>query len=230
MTRPLIGITVSRSTPAWVYPLLALAIARAGGRPVRWSDAGHLDVDRVDGIVIGAGEGHDLRLTRGGFALRTKAQRSRDVLDTWALEVAFADAKPILALGFGVARLNAALGGGSRMAPAGMPSRTVARRRITALAGSRLARAVGTQTLSVPSFRTSDIETLGAGMHIAARDEEGGIQAIERSRAPFALGVQWRPELALFGSRQAGIFRALVREAGKAAEGRHVTGPAENPA
>jgi putative glutamine amidotransferase len=234
MTRPLIGITVSRSTSWWVYPLLAVAIARAGGRAVRWSHAGSLDVDSVDGIVIGAGEAPDLHLSGGGLAVRTTAQRSRDVLDRWALNVAFADAKPILALGFGVARLNAALGGRSHGAPNGThcasaPRRSFALRRIRALSGSRLARAFGTGVLTAPAFRSSDIETLGAGLHIAARDEDGVIQAIERSRTPFALGVQWRPELAVFSARQLGIFRALVEAAGQAARDRRMARAAAGP-
>jgi putative glutamine amidotransferase len=48
-------------------------------------------------------------------------------------------------------------------------------------------------------------------------DDEGLIEAIEREDHPFALGVQWHPELAEPGSPNERLFRALVGAAGIAA-------------
>jgi putative glutamine amidotransferase len=45
-------------------------------------------------------------------------------------------------------------------------------------------------------------------------DEEDLIEAIEREDHPFAVGVQWHPELAPPGSPHEGLFRALVEAAG----------------
>jgi putative glutamine amidotransferase len=41
-------------------------------------------------------------------------------------------------------------------------------------------------------------------------DDEGLIEAIERTDHPFAIGVQWHPELAAEGSPQDRLFRGLV--------------------
>ncbi|KZY48368.1 hypothetical protein A3731_28095 [Roseovarius sp. HI0049] len=40
------------------------------------------------------------------------------------------------------------------------------------------------------------------------------IQAVERVRDPFALGVQWHPEHLFYAKRQRRLFRALVAAAG----------------
>ena len=53
---------------------------------------------------------------------------------------------------------------------------------------------------------------------MAATDHEGLIEAIERDGAPFAIGVQWHPELDPEGSCQDRLFRGLVGAAGISAQ------------
>ena len=55
---------------------------------------------------------------------------------------------------------------------------------------------------------------------MSARDENGMIQAVERVRDPFAIGVQWHPEHLFYARRQRALFRALVVAARARAEER----------
>jgi putative glutamine amidotransferase len=52
---------------------------------------------------------------------------------------------------------------------------------------------------------------------VCARDREGLIEAIERADHPFAIGVQWHPELAPEGSPHDRLFQGLVGAAAIAA-------------
>lgn len=216
--RPLIGVTLSPSAAGWVYPLYALAIARAGGRAVKWASAAALDVDRVDGVVIGAGDGQGLGRTRKGLSLRSTPGSAPRVVDTWALEMAFADAKPILAVGFGAQRLNAALGGTSVARPTAQ-ARMFDTRDVRPLTNSLLADVLGAAPLRAHTLATAVIDQLGLGLHVAGRDEVGVIQAIERARAPLAIGVQWRPEHRPFDPRMGRLFEALIAAARGGANG-----------
>ena len=56
----------------------------------------------------------------------------------------------------------------------------------------------------------------GDGWTVTAVDDEGLIEGIERPDHPFAIGVQWHPELSLESEderRQLGLFRGLVEAA-----------------
>jgi len=88
---------------------------------------------------------------------------------------------------------------------------------VTLAAGSKLARIVGVEQLDVVSRHHQAAASVGPGWSICARDDEGLIEAIERADHPFALGVQWHPELAPEGSPHDRLFRGLVGAAGVAA-------------
>ena len=88
---------------------------------------------------------------------------------------------------------------------------------VTLSPASRLARVVGQTQLDVVSRHHQGIAAVGSGWTVAARDDEGLIEAIERADLPFALGVQWHPELAPEGTPHDRLFRALIGAAGVAA-------------
>ena len=68
----------------------------------------------------------------------------------------------------------------------------------------------GTAPMRVNALHSQAVDRLGQGLVIAARDDGGMIQAVERSTPPFALGVQWHPEYLIYARRQRALFRALV--------------------
>ena len=67
--------------------------------------------------------------------------------------------------------------------------------------------------MRVNALHSQAVDRLGADLQVAARDEGGMVQAIERINPPFALGVQWHPEYLIYARRQRALFRALVTAA-----------------
>jgi len=85
---------------------------------------------------------------------------------------------------------------------------------VSLAAESKLARLLGVEQTDVVSRHHQALERAPEGWSVAATDDEGLIEAIERDAAPFAIGVQWHPELAPEGSCQDRLFRGLVGAAG----------------
>ena len=55
MQRPLIAVTTSSRTGWRVFPLINLNLWIAGGRGVRWGVGRVVDLEDVDGLIIGGG-------------------------------------------------------------------------------------------------------------------------------------------------------------------------------
>jgi len=82
--------------------------------------------------------------------------------------------------------------------------------------GSILARLAGPGPLQVNSTHHQAVSRPGSGMAVSARAPDGVVEAIEMDGHPFALGVQWHPEvLASRDPRQAAILRGFVLAAGE---------------
>ena len=90
---------------------------------------------------------------------------------------------------------------------------------------SKLARLVGVEHLDVVSRHHQAVASVGPTWTVSARDDEGLIEAIERQDLPFALGVQWHPELAPEGTPHDRLFRGLIGAAGVAAARRMESAP-----
>ncbi|MDP7559359.1 MAG: gamma-glutamyl-gamma-aminobutyrate hydrolase family protein [Planctomycetota bacterium] len=79
---------------------------------------------------------------------------------------------------------------------------------VVAKEGSRLAKILGLQPITVASFHHQALKETGQGLCPAAYSEDGLLEAIEDSEMTFHIGVQWHPErlpdsepsLALFSS------------------------------
>ena len=77
---------------------------------------------------------------------------------------------------------------------------------------TKLGGLIGIESLAVVSRHHQALRDAPSGWQIAARDEEGLIEAIEHLGHPFALGVQWHPELSP-GTAHDSLFRGLVTAA-----------------
>ncbi|MDU8911976.1 gamma-glutamyl-gamma-aminobutyrate hydrolase family protein [Aestuariicoccus sp. MJ-SS9] len=218
MTRPLIGVTVSRRTGWRVYPLMALNIWLAGGRATKWHSAREVDIGTVDGVVIGGGDDIAPTLYGGEIRVGVRLDPARDAMEKAVLESAFDSNIPILGICRGSQMLNIVLGGtlhqdaysvyASRKYTTILPRKTV-----TVEQGSLLARVADRDCVNVNALHSQAVKDLGRGLRIAARDEGGMVQAIERVRDPFALGVQWHPEHLFYRRAHRRLFRALVQAA-----------------
>ncbi len=217
--RPRIGVTCSRRTGWRVFPLIAFNLWLAGGRGLRWDTAREADIGAVDGLIVGGGDDISPDLYQGRLVAAARLDPARDALERRLVLEALEAGKPVLGICRGAQMLNVALGGdlhqdayaqyqGSRFRWTVLPRKTVAVDDDTLLA-----RIAGRQTMRVNALHTQAVDRLGVGLRVAARDEGGMVQAIERVTPPFALGVQWHPEHLFYARRQRALFTALVAAA-----------------
>lgn len=77
---------------------------------------------------------------------------------------------------------------------------------------SRLAKILGTDRAFVYSNHHQAVKELGGGLKVAARSEDGVIEALERANGGFGLFVQWHPEsMAKDTAHRDAIYSALVQ-------------------
>lgn len=217
--RPCIGVTCSRRSGWRVFPLIAFNLWLAGGRGVRWDTAREADLDTVDGLIVGGGDDISPDLYQGQLVAAARLDPDRDALERRLVLAALTAGKPVLGICRGAQMLNVALGGNlhqdayaqyrdSRFRWTILPRKTV-----RVAEQTLLARVAGITPMRVNALHTQAVDGLGKDLRVAARDEGGMIQAIERSVPPFALGVQWHPEHLFYASRQRALFSALVAAA-----------------
>lgn len=229
MIRPTIGVTTSQRSGWRIFPLVNLNLWLTGGRGLRWGVSRPADLDKVDGIIIGGGDDISPELYGGDsmIGVGVRLDPARDDLERSLAEQAIARNIPILGICRGAQMLNVAFGGDLDQDAwttygADRKIRTILpRRRIDVLDDTHLARIAGQEDMSVNALHSQAVCRLGDGMRVSARDESGMIQAVERVRDPFALGVQWHPEHLFYARRQRAVFRALVVAARARAQARN---------
>ncbi|MBV2358382.1 gamma-glutamyl-gamma-aminobutyrate hydrolase family protein [Thalassococcus sp. CAU 1522] len=218
-TRPVIGVTTSRRSGWRVFPLVRFNVWLVGGRAIRWTSAADVDLGAVDGIIIGGGDDISPELYGASVKLTARLDPDRDRMERDIARQAVHDGIPVLGICRGAQMLNVAQGGSLHqdawpLFENATPIKTILPRRDVEIApGSRLAKIAGDAPMRVNALHTQAVDQLGTDLRIAARDLHGMVQAIERVRDPFALGVQWHPEHLFYAHRQRALFRALVRAA-----------------
>ena len=218
MSRPLIGVTVSRRSGWRVYPLMALNVWLAGGRAVKWQSRRAIEASTVDGVIIGGGDDIAPTLYGGELRMGVRLDPERDEMESGVLRAAFDTDLPILGICRGSQMLNIVLGGtlhqeaysvyNSRFVKTILP-----KKRVTLTEDSLIYRVTRRECLDVNALHTQAVDKLGRGLRAVARDEGGMVQAIERIRDPFALGVQWHPEHLFYRRAHRRLFKALVEAA-----------------
>ncbi|MCE0504684.1 MULTISPECIES: gamma-glutamyl-gamma-aminobutyrate hydrolase family protein [unclassified Roseivivax] len=233
--RPTIGVTVSRRSGWRIFPLMALNIWLAGGKAIRWQSGREIALEAVDGVVIGGGDDIAPTLYGGELRLGVRLDPDRDRLESEVIEGAFARNLPILGICRGAQMLNVVLGGtldqdaydtyGSRYYYTILP-----RKRVDVEGGTLLGRVTGQACLKVNALHSQAVRDLGRGLRVAARDDGGMIQAIERVRDPMAIGVQWHPEHIFYRRAHRRLFKALIEAARAGASRAAQIGAAEEEA
>ncbi|MFI9588786.1 gamma-glutamyl-gamma-aminobutyrate hydrolase family protein [Nonomuraea sp. NPDC052265] len=222
MTRPVIGITTyvepARFT-VWDLPVALLPymyvekVVQAGGQPVLLPPAGEPAqvVGRLDGLLLaGGGDVDPARYGRAPHERTGYVREFRDEAEFALLSAALEAGLPFLGVCRGLQVLNVLLGGslhqhlpyvtghtGHSPAPGEFGHLPVA-----PVPGSRLAKALGTDPVTVPHYHHQAIDRLAPGLSVTATAADGTIEAVELDAAGFAVAVQWHPEagdgLALF--------------------------------
>lgn len=219
MTRPLIAVTTSRRSGWRIFPLVALNLWLTGGRAQRWGAGRPSDLGAVDGLIIGGGDDISPDLYGGQIKTTARIDPDRDALERRLAREAIARNIPVMGICRGAQMINVALGGTLDQDAYATFTRSdhvytiLPRKRVEPVPDTRLATITSPAPMTVNALHSQAVDQLGEGLHVAARDTGGMIQAIERTRDPFVLGVQWHPEHLFYAHRQRALFRALVTAA-----------------
>lgn len=219
MSRPLIGVSVSRRSGWRIFPLVALNVWLGGGRATRWSRAADVDLDSVDGVVLGGGDDISPELYAGLTDVSARLDPCRDALERDIIARAHDAHIPLLGICRGAQMLNVARGGTLHQDAHGtfrdsLHVRTILpRKRIDLLKRTRLSRIMNTDRIRVNALHSQSVRDVGKGLRVSARDRGGMVQAVEARTDPFAVGVQWHPEHLFYLRRQRALFRALTAAA-----------------
>jgi putative glutamine amidotransferase len=227
--RPIVGIT-TYVTPArfGVWELDAAlvpveyvhAVERAGGRAMLVPpspDAVDETLEALDALIFSGGSDLDPELYGQDVHPETVGVvRERDVAELALLQAALARDLPVLAICRGSQVLNVALGGDlvqhlpevvgdekHKHTPGAFADHDVEVEKDT-----RLGEIVGDHA-PVKSHHHQGFGRIGEGLRVAARADDGTIEAVEDPSRRFALGVLWHPE----AGEDAALFEALVAEA-----------------
>ncbi len=205
------------------------AVLKAGGIPVAIPPCGGPGdverlVERVDGVVLSGGDDFDTaRLGLGPVhPSATLTPAAKQDFDFLLARAVVQRGVPVLGICYGMQLLGLAEGGRIlQHVPEEWPGRQEHRggvvHGVRVLEGSKLARILREMRVDVVSRHHQALESVAAPWRVAARDDEGLVEAIEREGHPYAIGVQWHPELAAEGSVQDRLFQGLVGAASIAA-------------
>jgi putative glutamine amidotransferase len=227
--RPVVGITTYVTPARWGYWELEAALVpahyveavdRAGGRPllVPPTEEGLVEtLDALDGLIFSGGS--DLEPEMYGQDAHSETQGvvpERDEAELALLSAALERDMPVLAICRGSQILNVALGGDliqhlpevvgdekHKHTPG-----VFADHDVELEPGTRIGELLGDRA-PVKSHHHQGFGRLGEGLVLAARAEDGTIEAVEDPSRRFALGVLWHPE----AGEDLKLFEELVREA-----------------
>lgn len=233
--RPVIGLTTyleqtqqgDYDVPASFLPKVYFeSVTRAGGiavllppQPVDAEIASAV-LDGLDGLIVTGG--FDVDPARYGQQPHDRTDAPRPDRDAWEealLTEALARELPFFGICRGMQLLNVARGGtliqhlpdviGSERYSG--DDGDFADNRVEVTPGTRLGQLLPVGAPDVKSFHHQAVDELGAGLVVAARGDDGVVQAVEVPDVAFGVAVQWHPEEDAVGG--APLFAGLVAAA-----------------
>lgn len=204
------------------------AIRRAGGIPLLLPP-GETQCDRlldhIDGLVLAGGGDVDPHGYGGaGHPTIYKVDPERDRFEMTLAQMALQRSLPILGICRGLQILGL-VSGAPRLVPHvpdqfgtatlhRSPEATPVQHGVILDPGSRLAQQVGTTELSVVSWHHQAVVLPIPGWTVVGRAADGLVEAMEHQTHPWAIAVQWHPEMSPPDDpHQSALFRGFVAAA-----------------
>jgi len=199
-----------------------LALSRVGAvvRNLHPEDLPRLDalLDQLDGLVlVGGMDDVDPALYGGDPADGRSVERERDDFEIELLRRAERRGLPVLALCRGAQLMAVAYGGKLRRLNEtqaschGLSLHSLSAHGVRTEPGTGLRALLGDEAFTVSSTHFQGISDAGPRLRVAARADDGLIEAEELPGPRFVVGLQWHPEWEpLAGERSLAPFRALV--------------------
>ena len=227
---PRIGLSLSRDwyDASELNPAATgIALSRVGANVTNLDPADLPRLDRIldglDGLVlVGGMDDVDPVLYGGDPGAARFVERERDDFEIELVRRAELRGLPVLAVCRGAQLLTVAYGGslrplsGKEAERHGLSARSLSAHAVTLPRGTRLQAMLGPGPFTVSSTHFQGIADAGSRLSVAARSDDGVIEAVELPGPRFVLGLQWHPEWEpLAGERSLAPFRALVAAASR---------------
>lgn len=229
--KPVIGLTTYKQraqtgvwdvTAAFLPAVYFEAVQRAGGIPVLLppqpadDEAVSRVLDGVDGLIVTGGADVDpARYGQDAAPETDKPHLERDAWEDALLSAAIERELPFLGICRGMQVLNVNRGGSLHQhLPAivgddryRIGKGEFATNQVVVEPGTELDALVGAK-LPVKSYHHQAVDAVGDGLRVAARSDDGIVQAVELEGVPFGVAVQWHPEED--AAEDARLFAGLV--------------------
>ena len=223
---PLIGITTSSQMLAGSFCLSRLyveAVRSAGGIPVL-IPGGEPDsstiLSRLDGLILSGGGDIDPEIYNGKSHVTIyNVDRERDRSEISLAQLILSTNIPVLGICRGLEVLVVATGGsliphlpdevGEVVIHRAHQSSSI-EHSVKIAANSRLAEIVGATELNVFSWHHQAASIVPQEWNVTAQAADGVIEALEHKHHPWAIALQWHPELAIHDTLQQRIFQAFI--------------------
>lgn len=144
---------------------------------------------------------------------------ARDTAEPLLLKAFWQADKPVLGICRGVQVMNVVAGGTllqditptQKCQHSDFDSRATGCHQVEILPDTLLAQILGAGNCFVNSMHHQVADRPGEGLRVAARSQDGYIEALERPASTFCIGVQWHPEhMSRRSERQRKLFDAFV--------------------
>lgn len=232
MTRaPLIGITTHSRNAAneVVLPGTYIdAVESVGGNPILLPpNQAHLEslLDVLDGVIFsGGGDIHPIHYNGEDHPTIYGVDDDRDTFEIALAKLALMRKIPVLGICRGMQILTVATGGnliphvpevyGDAIEHRLDNPRRPIPHEIDVLPGSELVNLLGALRLDIVSWHHQAVRTASSAWKLAAISSDGVTEAIEHVSHPWAIGLQWHPELSMGNPAHQRFFRLFVQACG----------------